>query len=144
MNEELQSTNEELRTLNDELNERTEALDKLNLYMGSIFTSLKSGVVVVDSELRIHVWNARAEDVWGVDGKDVVGELLPKLDIGLPVSLLEPLRACLEGGADHHEITVDAVNSEGKPVRCLVTCSVLMGDKADRQGVIMLMDEVRE
>jgi two-component system CheB/CheR fusion protein len=143
-NEELQSTTEELRTLNDDLNDRTEALNKVNLYMGSIFTSLKSGVVVVDSELRIHVWNARAEDVWGVDGKDVVGELLPKLDIGLPVSLLEPLRACLEGGADHQEITVDAVNSVGKPVRCLVTCSVLMGDKADRQGVIMLMDEVRE
>jgi two-component system CheB/CheR fusion protein len=143
MNEELQSTNEQLRTLNDELNERTEALNELNLYMGSIFTSLKSGMVVVDSDLRIHVWNARAEDLLGVDGKDVVGELLPKLDVGLPVALVEPVRACLEGEADTETITIDAFNGRGKPVRCRVMCSVLLGDQGDRQGVIMLIDEVR-
>ena len=63
MNEELQSTNEELQTMNDELRTRGVDADLLNSYLESVFGSLKSGVVVLDCDFRIQVWNRRSEDL---------------------------------------------------------------------------------
>ena len=56
MNEELQSTNEELQTMNDEL--RTRGWTRIcSPTEQSVFSSLKSGVVVLDRDFRIQVWN---------------------------------------------------------------------------------------
>jgi two-component system, chemotaxis family, CheB/CheR fusion protein len=66
MNEELQSTNEELTTINDELRRRSDELNDVNDFMEAVLASLRGGVAVLDSELRIEVWNERAFDLWGV------------------------------------------------------------------------------
>ena len=64
MNEELQSTNEELQTANVELRHRTDDLNRANSFLDSILTSLRIGVVVVDRNLSVQIWNRRAEDLW--------------------------------------------------------------------------------
>lgn len=55
MNEEPQSTNEEMETVNEELRQRTTELSQLNPYLDSILGSLRSGVVVIDDELRVQL-----------------------------------------------------------------------------------------
>ena len=91
MNEELQSTNEELssinmelQAINDELRLRTEELNEVNAFMESILASMRGGVVVVDRELKVQVWNARAEDLWGLRPDEAEHRHLLSLDIGLP------------------------------------------------------------
>jgi len=70
MNQELQSTNEELETTNRELSQRTDELDRANAFLRSILTSLDSGVVVLDREMRVQEWNRATEDLWGLrDGE---------------------------------------------------------------------------
>ena len=66
MNEELQSTNDELQAINDTLRERSVELDEVNDFLESILTSIRSGVVVVDIEMRVLAWNRGAEDLWGL------------------------------------------------------------------------------
>src|SRR5690606_201452 len=85
MNEELQSTNEELETSNTELRARTEEVNEINAYLTSILTSLGVGVVVVDSDLQIRIWNQRSEELWGLKADEVIGKPFLNLDIGLPV-----------------------------------------------------------
>ena len=93
MNEELQSTNEELETINDELRIRTTELNRVNAFLRSILASIDSGVIVVDRDLRVQMWNAKASDLWGLRDDEVAGEHLLNLDIGLPVDQLRaPLR----------------------------------------------------
>jgi two-component system CheB/CheR fusion protein len=92
MNEELQSTNEELETINDEVRQRGEDLNQANRFLESVLTSLRSGVAVVDRELRILAWSRHAEELWGLRGEEVGGQHLLNLDIGLPV---QKLRAVL-------------------------------------------------
>lgn len=88
MNEELQSTNEELQTVNDELQRRSEELNQMNAFLESILSSLKGGVVVVDCQVRVQIWNYKAEDFWGLRSEEAIAQNFLNLDIGLPVEQL--------------------------------------------------------
>jgi two-component system, chemotaxis family, CheB/CheR fusion protein len=142
MNEELQSTNEELETMNDELRQRGDDLNSANAFLESVLTSLHAGVVVVDEELRIIAWNARAEDLWGLRQKEVSGKHLLNLDIGLPVERLKVvIRNCLNGAGDGEVMTLDAVNRRGKAIRCEVTCTPLKRGEEEVRGAILIMED---
>ena len=73
MNEELQSMNDELQSTNEELRERTSEVGELNAFMSSVFAGLRAGVVVVDSDLLVQVWNNQAEELWGVRHDEATG-----------------------------------------------------------------------
>lgn len=143
MNEELQSTNEELQTVNDELQRRTGELNQTNAFLEAILTSLQGGVVVVDQELMIQIWNHKAEDLWGLRTEEAIGLHLLNLDIGLPVQQLrQPIRACLLGELSiSSDLLLNAINRRGKNIQCRVTCTSLIGSQGQIQGVILLMEE---
>ncbi|HET7600995.1 MAG TPA: CheR family methyltransferase [Gemmatimonadales bacterium] len=140
MNEEMQSTNEELHTANEELRRRSDEATEANAFLSAVLASIQSGVVV-DRDLKVLAWNHRAEDLWGLRSKEVVGQHLLNLEIGLPLAELRPaLRACLGGDGDRHQMTLSAVNRRGRPIECLVSCTPLTADDGVR-GVILLMED---
>jgi two-component system CheB/CheR fusion protein len=141
MNEELHSTNEELETLNAELHQRTNALNTTNTFLRSILAGLRAGVVVVDRQLTVLVWNHRAEDLWGLRADEVQGTSLLGLDIGLPVNRL-PIQAFLAGEAEYEEVALTATTRRGRVVECQVTCTPLLGVSGERAGVVLLMEEM--
>jgi two-component system CheB/CheR fusion protein len=144
MNEELQATNEELQTINDEMQLRGAELNNANSFLGSILASLHGSVIVLDSELRIEIWNARAEETWGLRAEEVRGKSLLNLDFGLPAGDLKaPIRACLAGASEDETVIVDAVNRRGKAIRCTVACVPLHDSSAEMVGVILLVEEIQ-
>ena len=143
MNEELQSTNEELQTINEELRQRTDELNDSNLFLNSILSSLRGGVVVVDKNLHILVWNDLAKDLWGLRSDEVVGQSLLNLDIGLPVSQLRNvIRSSMNDGNELQEVILDAVNRRGRTIKCRVTVNSFKANTGDRQGAVITMEEV--
>jgi len=143
MNEELQSTNEELTTINDELRRRSDELNDVNDFMEAVLGSLRGGVVVLDTQLRIEVWNEKATDLWGVRDDEVRGMHFMMVDIGLPVqALAKPIRACLSGEVESETLSLEAINRRGKPITCEVTCTPMRRANGDDvRGVIVLMEE---
>jgi two-component system CheB/CheR fusion protein len=143
-NEELQSTNDELQTINDRLSERSVELDDLNNFLESILTSLRSGVIVVDPEMRVIVWNRGSEELWGLRRDEANGQHLLNLDIGLPLSELRPLvRSALVETDPVGEITIAAVNRRGRAVSVRVVASALRGRNGDAEGAILVLEENR-
>jgi two-component system, chemotaxis family, CheB/CheR fusion protein len=144
MNEELQSTNEELETVNEELRQRSDELKQVNIFLESILGSLRGGVVVIDADFLVHVWNEKAVDLWGLRADEVRGKNLLNLDIGLPVEGLKPLLlTCLAGEAAYQEVTLKATNRRGRAIQCRVTCTPMDGlDGID--GAILQMDDLSE
>ncbi|QXJ26489.1 PAS domain-containing protein [Actinomadura graeca] len=145
MNEELQSTNDELQEINDALRARTEELDSANSFLSSVLRSLGSAAVVVDRDLRVQVWNTGAEELWGMRAEETQGHELASLDIGLPVrEVLPSLRRLLTGEADSGglEVTLDAVNRRGRPVRLTVQAVALRDERSGIRGVIIIMDQL--
>jgi two-component system CheB/CheR fusion protein len=144
MNEELQSTNEELQTVNDELLGRGVELTEVNSFLESILSSVQNGVVVVDNELRIKVWNDRARDLWGLGAEEVMGRSFLNLDIGLPVSELKAgLLSSLDGGGGGvYQVELDAVNRRGRAIRCRVTSTPRHGPQGEVRGLTIQMEEL--
>ena len=141
MNEELQSTNEELHTVNAELRERTEELELATLFQESILASLESGVVVLDEDLTVRLWNHQIANLWGVGAEEAKGKSFMSLDTGLPVGqLVDPIRTSMSTGT-HQTATLDCINRRGKPIICRVTCSPLRDGGSHVHGVLLFMEE---
>jgi two-component system CheB/CheR fusion protein len=141
MNEELQSTNDELQSINDQLQISSDRLDQANAFLETVLTSLQAGVAVVDRELRVEMWNRRAEDLWGLRAAEVTGQHFLNLDIGLPFEKVRPLlRAAL--GGENGEAVIDAVSRRGRAVTVRVACAQLNGRSADgtSDGAIIVME----
>lgn len=143
INEELQSTNAELQTLNTELNQSTTQLNLTNAFLHSILAGLRDGVVVVDTKLTVVKWNQRSEDLWGLRAEEVQERSLFSLDIGLPVvELKDSILNCLAGKHTQQTLLLNARNRRGKTIQCRVTCTALRDQQGERQGVILVVEEV--
>ena len=140
--EEAQSINEELRATNEELHQRSEALNQVNAFMESILASMRGGVIVLDTDLMIQIWNSQSQELWGLRSEEVRGRQFLTLDIGLPTeSLMQPVRACLSGATPHFEIMLDAHNRRGRLITCKVTITPMLGPDSVVCGVILLMEQ---
>ncbi len=139
MNEELTSTNDELEAMNEEQRAHTEELDRLNLFLEGILGNLRVGVVVVDRERRVQLWNASSEDLWGLRPDEVEGEDLLTLDVGLPVAALrEPLDAAVSAAGTNSDLTLEAVNRRGRAFPCEVRVMPLFSAQRGLFGAIVL------
>jgi two-component system CheB/CheR fusion protein len=124
------------------MRERSADLNRANGFLESILTGIRSGVVVLDGDLRVVAWNYRAEDLWGLRANEVKGQNFLNLDIGLPAGDLRPaIRACLNGGGDQHEVVLSATNRRGKTIVCRVMATPLLDAAKDVRGAILMMDE---
>ncbi len=140
-NEELQSTNDELQAINDTLRERSVELDEVNDFLEAVLTSIRSGVVVVDMEMRVVAWNLGAEELWGLRQHEAIGQHLLNLDIGLPVSELRPtVRSALQDVDFEATTTLRAVNRRGRKITLRLHCAPLRSPAGEIQGGILLME----
>ena len=142
MNEELQSTNDELQAINDALRERGVELDQVNDFLESILTSIRAGVIVVDQEMRVLVWNRGAEDLWGLRRDEVAGTHLLNLDVGFPmVDLRSMLGSALVDPLFTTETELDAVNRRGREIHIRLVCSALRAPGGTPQGALLFMEQ---
>ncbi len=143
--EELQSTNDELQYVNEETQRRGEELDRVSNLFAAIMACLDRPVVVLDRQLLVQVWNAQAEELWGLRADEVVGESLPGLEMGLPVDrLFGPIRACLDGDRAQETVELDGYDARGREVRCRVRCAPFRQDGPVPDGVVVVIDVERD
>jgi two-component system CheB/CheR fusion protein len=143
MNEELRSTNDELQSINEEMQDRTSALDQANEFLETILTSLRAGVVVLNTELHVQAWNRQAQELWGLRPEEAGGQHFLNLDIGLPTERLRGMvRRVLAGEDGAQEQTVNAVNRRGRTIEVRVLGSPLRGRDVPAAGVILTMEEI--
>jgi two-component system CheB/CheR fusion protein len=140
-NEELQSSNDELRVVNEALQSRSSDLDQANSYLQAILSGLRLGIVVLDGELVVRMWNRSAEDLWGLRAEEVVNREFFGLDIGLPLERLETsIRRAMTDGGQPQETLTPARNRRGQDIECRVLAAPLrLGSAAG--GVILVMEE---
>ena len=143
MNEELHSANEQLRAINQELSDRTYELDRTNTFMSSILSCLQMGMVVIDTNFNILIWNHAVEDMWGLRQEEVINKSWFSLDIGLPVEQLRvPIRDIVSNKKKFQEVLINGTNRRGKQIRCYIAFSPLFGDNVE--GIIMMMTDTEK
>jgi two-component system, chemotaxis family, CheB/CheR fusion protein len=142
MNEELQSTNEELEAMNDEQRSRARELDRLNMFLEGILGNLGVGVVVLDSDQVVQIWNAASHELWGIRAGEAEGHSFFSLDIGLPLEeLRDAVQAALGDPPKSAEIELEALNRRGRSFTCHVRTLPLGGPDGQSHGAILLMTD---
>ncbi len=143
MNEELQSTNDELHTINDMLLERSLELDEAKHFQDSLIDSVQMGLVVVDREMKVILWNRGCEELWGLRADETTGTGLINLDIGLPLDSVRPLICnAFVDPESSGEVVVDAVNRRGRPAKVRITCTSFRSSEGTVGGALLLMEVV--
>jgi two-component system, chemotaxis family, CheB/CheR fusion protein len=144
MNEELHSTNDELQHMNEQLRETTDNQDRAKAFLETVLTSLRAGVTVLDRDMRVQVWNRRAEDLWGLRQEEALGQHLLNLDIGLPTDQLRPLIRRTLADGEVMEVQLKAINRRGRPVAVRVVCTALKAPLGEVDGAVLVMEDEPE
>lgn len=141
MNEELQSTNDELHTINDTLRERSTELEEARTFVDSLVNSVQLGMVVVDREMRVVLWNRGCEELWGLRADETDGVPLTSLDMGLPMVDIKPLvgKAFVEPDSTE-EAVIEAVTRRGRSARIRVTSTGFRSSGNSVNGALLLME----
>ena len=143
MNEELQSSNEELETMNEELRERSLELNQVNAFMETILGSMGTGVIVVDPDQTVRVYNQHSQEMWGLRPEEAEGEHILNLDIGLPLEQLrQPVRDVLSGLSERAELEVPATDRRGRPLTAKVTVLPLVLPSDGVTGAIVVTERL--
>ncbi|MDP7738280.1 CheR family methyltransferase [Mycobacterium paragordonae] len=141
MNEELQSTNDELHTINDALRERSGQLDDAKNFLDALINAVRLGLIVVDREMRVVVWNRGCEDLWGLRAEETTGKKLTALDFGLPMDDVRPLIGNAFVDPDSAgQTVVEAVNRRGRPTRVGVRCTSFPDPDGGVGGSLLLLE----
>ncbi|HEY6361471.1 MAG TPA: CheR family methyltransferase [Vicinamibacterales bacterium] len=144
MNEELQSTNEEMETVNQELRQRGSDLGRTNVFLSGILKSVPFGVVVMNEDLLVELWNDVAAELWGLRHDEVRGKHFFSLDIGLPVEQLrQPILNILHSTDRTAELELDATNRRGRRITLRVSAAQI-GRPADQSRAILLLMQETE
>ncbi len=123
----LHSTHRDLKTRSDALKARAADLVGEAAFLNSVLCSFRPGVVVVDSNLVVKLWNRRAEKLWDLRSHEAVGSHLSKLSLRLPIeSVTGAIRSCLAGESEYIENVVPLVTRRGRTIRCRITCTPLV------------------
>ena len=98
--------------------------------------------MVVDSDLRISVWNDQSTELWGLRTDEAPGQHFLNIDIGLPVEeLRQPIKAVLVGESPRETLELDATNRRGRDFLCRVTMTPLVDRTRQTRGVILTMED---
>ena len=141
INEELQATNEELEATNEELRTRTTQFDLENAFLSSIVGSTAAAVVVVGADGFVRLWNAAAEEMWGLRADEAVSHSFFALDFGLPrdEAVRNVVARCAEGRSAREELILDAVDRRGRQMRVRLTVTPF-SEQGDEAGAVLLID----
>jgi two-component system CheB/CheR fusion protein len=101
------------------------------LFLEAILGSLGVGVVVLNRELSVQVWNAASHELWGLRAEEAEGQRLSA-----------PIRSVLASEDGIQELDVEAVTRRGKRIDCRVRV-LPMTDGSDKPyGAILLTERL--
>ncbi|OZD85622.1 hypothetical protein CH273_02365 [Rhodococcus sp. 05-339-2] len=137
-NEELEATNEELTTLNQELQARTNEAQQANSDLTNIQSSLTSGLIIIDRELRVTRFTPLAVRLFSLIDADR-GRPLTAIPSTVEIpGLEEDLNATL----DHRQSRIREISSANADY--LLQTQPYLGSDGDVRGVIVVVTDVGE
>ena len=109
-------------------------------YNESILENMESGMITVDPEGKIAVFNPAAERLTGLSAGDVVGKRVHVLG----PDLSEPITAALNGGklSSHLERTLSVPGAS--PIPLIFSTSLLHDRRSEKSGAVMVFSDLSQ
>ncbi|MCK5845580.1 MAG: PAS domain S-box protein, partial [Victivallales bacterium] len=133
----------QLEKTNSDLSDSLDDQERLSNYLTNILESLSSGVLVIDIDGNISLFNRGAEEMTGVSVGDAVGKSYRKIMVDSVPDELTPLWT-LSTGRGHTQIEKSVTSSSGKTTPVGSSISALRNSSGDMIGAVeIFMDLTR-
>ncbi|HTP65418.1 MAG TPA: PAS domain-containing protein [Geobacteraceae bacterium] len=136
-NEELISTNDELNRVNGELSSVNGELSSVNGELSQLLTSIDSGIIFLDREMRIRKFNPAIASCFKVRERDVgrhIGDIA--YSVGTPEELIVDISGVLRWGKSVEK----EVTKPGKSLLCRIM--PFAGDDGRIDGVVITFTDI--
>lgn len=109
-----------------------------------IFSNISTAIIVSDSDMIIHEWNRKAEEVFGYSREEAIGENVIKLLVreDLQASISKIAYDSLQGKII--ENVNENVRSDGSKIFCIWKNTLLPNDKGETVGFISWVEDITE
>lgn len=136
---------EQARKSREELKEKEEDISKLEALNEWIISSITSGLITIDNQKKIILFNPAAEKIFGMTSGEAIGkkipDILPQLDTYLTDTQWNIL---LTPSQFHNFIDIKYQNLSGKILSLRFFTSPLIIPDTDQKGNILLFQDVTE
>ncbi len=131
----------ELEDTNRQLQDRNRELDRVNRYLEDILSSIESGVIAVDLEGRITIFNRIAEDMTGYLADELIGKNYNDFFTG-EMEDQAPLMQTMFSGAAIHGVEREIPLRDGGtiPIKCSSTW--ITSTAGERIGVVETFEDI--
>ncbi len=132
--------------LYDSLETKARQLLKLKAYNENVIESISVGVLVVDPDGHITLWNSTIQAFYGLDREAAIGRRIEDI---FPVPLIEAMKSLLDGPGWATRETrslfkTHLKTAEGREHRTNITMTPFVGDGSIEAGVLILIEDVTE
>ena len=143
MQSEFKKVNIELEKTNRELEESLQVQEETKLYLNSILESMNNGVIAVDVDARITLFNSSAEAITGFKSKDLIGNKFT--DIFDKSNFSENnVMSILQSGKNSERDEKVIWNSTEKPVPVSYQSSLLKDIAGTRIGAVEIFSDISQ
>lgn len=118
--------------------------NKLQQYLNNILRSVKSGIIVIDKESRITVFNKEAESLTGFKSEEFLNKKIDELWVKTSAKLEYMSESVLNEGKTYSGVEVVIKDKKGKEVSTSVFASQVLDDDKKGIGVVFLLRDITE
>ena len=143
LEERVKELNIELEKKNRELSENLKEMDSIKNHLRNILESVKMGIVVINLEGKITVFNNAAQEITGLKSSDVIGKYYKDVygnSVDKSLSLLSTLKNSKEYANDEKEI----VTTNGATVPVEYSTSLVKNEHEEVLGAVEKFSDMTE
>jgi len=133
----------ELEETNLQLQAKNQELDRVNRYLEDILSAIGSGVIAVDLEGRITIFNRTAEDLTGFTAADITGKNYQDFLAG-DLGEQSPLMQTLLSGKPIEGLERQLPLKDGKTLTVKSSSSWIISTAGERIGVMETIEDVSQ
>ncbi len=133
----------ELEDTNSQLQRKNQELDRVNRYLEDILGSISSGVIAVDLEGRITIFNRNAEELTGYSAEEVIGKNYHDFFAGKSGDE-SPLLGTLLTGAPAAGVERELPVKKGNSLTVKSSCSWVASTAGEKIGVVETIEDISQ
>jgi PAS domain S-box-containing protein len=125
------------------VSQRTHVLQETNEMLTTLIQASPLGIMVIDSDMKVQIWNPAAENIFGWSYKDVIGNLVPFCS---KHAGFEHCQLCemIEEKQFYMDQELHRMRKDGKIINLNISAVPLFTPSKEMSGVMVVIDDISE
>lgn len=129
-----------------DITERKQAEEEIlamNIRLSAILQASPVGIVALDAQRKVQLWNASAERIYGYRANEVIGKAVPDMQVPGDAGYAT-LRERIFSGERIERVETKRMRSDGRVIDVAISTAPLRDDNGEFMGTVALVRDITE